>query len=70
MAAVAAIAPSVSTRPKLMTVKDVAVELDVHVMTVRRLIREQKLDAVRIGRLVKVRRSSLVEYLERNMYSR
>ena len=56
-----------AVRPDLLSIKEVAVILDVHVVTVRRLIEARKLPAVRVGRLVKVRRSAVLEYYRAHM---
>jgi excisionase family DNA binding protein len=50
------------TRPDLLSVKEVASILGVHEQTVRRLIDRKKLTAIEVGRLVKVRRGSVLEY--------
>lgn len=49
-------------RKDLLTAKEVAVIMDVHVNTVRNLIAARKLRAIVVGRLVKVRRSAIAEY--------
>ena len=53
------------TAPALYTVRDVAVRLGVHPETIRRLIHEGRLDAVRVGRLLRVSASDVDEFLER-----
>lgn len=65
--------PPAHTRPitpdDLLTVKEVSVRLDVHEKTVYRLIWASKLRYVRVGRLVKVPREAILEYLKRAMDS-
>jgi excisionase family DNA binding protein len=48
----------------LYSVREVADELGVHPETVRRLIHEGRLDAVRVGRLLRVPRESLEVLLD------
>lgn len=47
-----------------LSVSDAAALLDVHTDTVRRLIRSGKLEAVRIGRIIRISRAVLEESLE------
>jgi excisionase family DNA binding protein len=54
-------------RNDLLTVKEVAIILGVHAQTVRRLIVQKKLAAVEVGRLVKIRRSSVADYYRRHV---
>lgn len=49
-------------RKDLLAIKEVASILDVHTQTVRRLIAAKKLRTIRVGRLVKIRRSVVAEY--------
>jgi excisionase family DNA binding protein len=53
-----------------LSIKEAAVVLDVHEMTVRRLIKAGKLAAFRVGRIIRIRRGSLAEYSRANLYSR
>lgn len=48
-----------------LSVVDVAVLLDCHPETVRRLIRRGELRAVRVGRLIRVPREAVTEFLAR-----
>lgn len=52
----------------LLTVKEVSVRLDVHEQTVRALIRNGKLKAVRVGRLVKVPSTAIGVYYRLHAY--
>jgi excisionase family DNA binding protein len=54
---------------QLLCVKAVAVALDCHEQTVRRLIRRGTLKAIRVGRSVKVSRHSLAAYYRDHQYS-
>lgn len=54
---------------ELLTVKDVAVRLDVHEQTVRDLIRSGRLSAVRVGRLVKVPTVAVAAYYRQHAYA-
>ncbi len=54
---------------ELLTVKDVAVRLDVHEQTVRGLIRTGRLSAVRVGRLVKVPALAVAAYYRQHAYA-
>ncbi|HNB54764.1 MAG TPA: helix-turn-helix domain-containing protein [Anaerolineales bacterium] len=47
------------------TTEDAARKLDFHVISVRRLLRENELDGVKIGRTWLVSKSSIQKYLER-----
>ena len=49
----------------LYTVRDVAGRLGVHPETVRRLIHDGRLDAVRVGRVLRVQGESLEGFLAR-----
>ena len=49
----------------LVSVRDVAAQLGVHPETVRRLIRDGRLEAVRVGRVLRVRASALDVSLSR-----
>jgi len=49
----------------LYSVRDVAEQLGVHPETIRRLIHEGRLDAVRIGRVLRVHGASLQGFLAR-----
>jgi excisionase family DNA binding protein len=49
----------------LVSVRDVANQLGVHPETIRRLIHDGRLDAVRIGRVLRVQREGLERFLAR-----
>ena len=49
--------------PKMLTVYEVAEHLRVNHNTVRRLINEKKLKAVRIGNAIRIQEPDLAEYL-------
>lgn len=49
----------------LLTVAEVAARLRCSVKTVRRLVADKKLEAVRIGTLVRIAPEAVVEYKER-----
>lgn len=51
-----------------LSVKDVAIRLDVHEQTVRALIRARRLTAIRVGKLVRVGVADLAEFCRRNDY--
>ena len=53
---------------ELLSVKDVAIKLDVHEQTVRGLIRDGRLVAVRVGKLVRVSTCALAEFYRANRY--
>lgn len=53
---------------ELLSVKDVAIRLDVHEQTVRGLIRDGRLSAVRVGKLVRVSVVALSEFYRSNGY--
>jgi len=48
----------------LLSVREVADALGVHPETIRRLIHDGRLDAIRIGRVLRVRRAELDRFLE------
>ncbi len=50
--------------PILLSTRDVADVLGVHINTVKRLINDQKLPAKKIGRAWKVRKSDIRSYIE------
>ena len=52
-----------STKERLLTVREVAERLRVHPITVRRHIKAGRLQAVRVGRSVRVRESDLEAFL-------
>jgi len=54
-----------SVEDTLYTVRDVAGRLGVHPETVRRLIHDGRLDAVRVGRVLRVHGESLDGFLAR-----
>jgi excisionase family DNA binding protein len=49
----------------LVSVREVAGELGVHPETIRRLIHDGRLDAVRVGRVLRVHRSAVDGFLSR-----
>jgi excisionase family DNA binding protein len=49
----------------LVSVREVAGELGVHPETIRRLIHDGRLDAVRVGRVLRVHRAAVDAYLAR-----
>ena len=49
----------------LVSVRDVAQQLGVHPETIRRLIHDGRLDAVRVGRVLRVHRAALDGFLAR-----
>jgi excisionase family DNA binding protein len=49
----------------LVSVRDVAQQLGVHPETIRRLIHDGRLDAVRVGRVLRVHRAALDHFLVR-----
>lgn len=49
----------------LYSVREVAGRLGVHPETIRRLIHEGRLDAVRVGRVLRIEGDSLATYLDR-----
>lgn len=48
----------------LLSVREVADALGVHPETIRRLIHDGRLDAIRIGRVLRIRRVELDRFLE------
>ena len=51
--------------PSLVSVREVADQLGVHPETIRRLIHDGRLDAVRVGRVLRVHREALDGFLAR-----
>ena len=49
----------------LVSVRDVADQLGVHPETIRRLIHDGRLDAVRVGRVLRVHREGVNQFLAR-----
>jgi excisionase family DNA binding protein len=49
----------------LVSVREVADQLGVHPETIRRLIHDGRLDAVRVGRVLRVHRAALDSFLAR-----
>jgi excisionase family DNA binding protein len=49
----------------LVSVRDVADQLGVHPETIRRLIHDGRLDAVRVGRVLRVHRDAVERFLAR-----
>ena len=49
----------------LVSVRDVADQLGVHPETIRRLIHDGRLDAVRVGRVLRVHRDAVESFLAR-----
>ena len=54
------------SRPELHSVQDVASRLGVHPETIRRLIHSGGLDAVRVGRVLRVHGAAVERYLARH----
>jgi excisionase family DNA binding protein len=52
-------------RQSLYSVREVAGQLGVHPETIRRLIHEGRLDAVRVGRVLRVHRQAVDAFLAR-----
>jgi excisionase family DNA binding protein len=52
-------------QPDLVSVRDVAGQLGVHPETIRRLIHDGRLDAVRVGRVLRVHREAVDLFLAR-----
>jgi excisionase family DNA binding protein len=58
--------PSAEQQPdNLVSVRDVADQLGVHPETIRRLIHDGRLDAVRVGRVLRVDREAVDSFLAR-----
>lgn len=57
---------SLEDYPIYLSVADVAKILGVSGITVRRMIREKKLTTVRVGRLYRIPKGKLLEYLSAN----
>lgn len=55
-------------RADALSVKEAAIVLGVHEMTVRDWIKAHKLRAVRVGRLIRVRRAWIAEFYENHPY--
>jgi excisionase family DNA binding protein len=51
--------------PGLYSVREAAHRLGVHPETIRRLIREGRLDAIRVGRVLRVHREALDAFIAR-----
>jgi excisionase family DNA binding protein len=49
----------------LISVRDVANQLGVHPETIRRLIHDGRLDAVRVGRVLRIHRAAVESFLAR-----
>jgi excisionase family DNA binding protein len=56
---------SAERQPDLVSVRDVADQLGVHPETIRRLIHDGRLDAVRVGRVLRVHREAVDSFLAR-----
>jgi excisionase family DNA binding protein len=56
---------SAGGEPGLVSVREVADQLGVHPETVRRLIHDGRLDAVRVGRVLRVHRDAVDHFLAR-----
>ena len=56
---------SADSQPDLVSVRDVADQLGVHPETIRRLIHDGRLDAVRVGRVLRVHREAVDSFLAR-----
>jgi excisionase family DNA binding protein len=61
----ARILSSAGGEPGLVSVREVANQLGVHPETVRRLIHDGRLDAVRVGRVLRVHRQAVDSFLAR-----
>lgn len=60
------IVSSVGGEPdSLVSVREVAAQLGVHPETIRRLIHDGRLDAVRVGRVLRVHREAVDKFLAR-----
>ena len=59
------IVSSPSGEPGLVSVREVADQLGVHPETIRRLIHDGRLDAVRVGRVLRVHREAVDRFLAR-----
>jgi excisionase family DNA binding protein len=59
------IVSSVGGEPGLVSVREVADQLGVHPETIRRLIHDGRLDAVRVGRVLRVHREAVDSFLAR-----
>jgi len=60
------IVSSINQEPSaLVSVREVADQLGVHPETIRRLIHDGRLDAVRVGRVLRVHRAALDSFLAR-----
>lgn len=58
--------PTAGDKPGgLVSVRDVADQLGVHPETVRRLIHDGRLDAVRVGRVLRIHREAVNRFLAR-----
>ena len=53
--------------PGLVSVREVADQLGVHPETIRRLIHDGQLDAVRVGRVLRVHRETINSFLARQL---
>jgi excisionase family DNA binding protein len=57
--------PPAGEEPSLVSVREVADQLGVHPETIRRLNHDGRLDAVRVGRVLRVHREALDRFLAR-----
>lgn len=53
-------------QPRLLTTDEVAEWLAVHPMTIRRLVDERRISAIRVGHSWRFQRSAIEAYLDRN----
>ena len=58
-------ASAIDNGPRLYSVQEVAGQLGVHPETIRRLIHDGRMDAVRVGRILRVHAHALDEFLVR-----
>ena len=59
------VSPAGGEQGNLVSVREVADQLGVHPETVRRLIHDGRLDAVRVGRVLRVHREAVDRFLAR-----
>lgn len=60
-----AVAIEAEPQPELYSVREVAERLGVHPETIRRLIHEGRMDAVRVGRVLRVARADVEAFIDR-----
>lgn len=52
--------------PRLLTAEQVAAHLQVHHLTVLKLIKQKKIKAVKVGRVYRITEAALEEFLRKN----